>query len=241
VNRHLFAPEHRPPWFVIVGGALAMRCAGSRRPADGDHTLLKRTSHERARPPAGGVSLKETPRSRTSKPERGVGSRGPVCGGRHGREPLSGWTQKKTPRILQKDHEVWVAAPSQYTTGLAFGIHPRSRRLSRPVASGCDRTHQACAVVEVFASAHRYPRPVQLDGVTTRSGAAAFPALGDRALWIFRRSATRRSVLRWLPRATELIMGMTSLCGTLLALNEEATGVDMEVTLRELAIRYVGD
>jgi hypothetical protein len=31
------------------------------------------------------------------------------------------------------------------------------------------------------------------------------------------------------------------LCGTLLALNEEATGVDMEVTLRELAIRYVGD
>jgi hypothetical protein len=44
-----------------------------------------------------------------------------------------------------------------------------------------------------------------------------------------------------LAAATELIMGMTSLCGTLLALNEEATGVDMEVTLRELAIRYVGD
>jgi hypothetical protein len=38
--------------------------------------------------------------------------------------------------------------------------------------------------------------------------------------------------------ATELIMGMTSLCGTLLALNEEATGLDMHATLRELAIQY---
>ena len=34
---------------------------------------------------------------------------------------------------------------------------------------------------------------------------------------------------------------MTSLCGMLLALNEEATGLDMEATLRELAIRYVED
>ena len=41
--------------------------------------------------------------------------------------------------------------------------------------------------------------------------------------------------------AAELIMGMTSLCGMLLALNEEATGLDMEATLRELAIRYVED
>ena len=44
-----------------------------------------------------------------------------------------------------------------------------------------------------------------------------------------------------LAAATELIMGMTSLCGMLLALNEEATGLDMETTLRELAIRYVED
>ena len=41
--------------------------------------------------------------------------------------------------------------------------------------------------------------------------------------------------------AAELIMGMTSLCGMLLALNEEATGLDMETTLRALAIRYVED
>ena len=33
-------------------------------------------------------------------------------------------------------------------------------------------------------------------------------------------------------------MGMTTLCGTVLALNEEATGLDMGVTLRELALRY---
>ena len=44
-----------------------------------------------------------------------------------------------------------------------------------------------------------------------------------------------------LAAATELIMGMTNLCGMLLALNEEATGLDMEATLRELAIRYVED
>ena len=44
-----------------------------------------------------------------------------------------------------------------------------------------------------------------------------------------------------LAAAAELIMGMTSLCGMLLALNEEATGLDMETTLRELAIRYVED
>ena len=44
-----------------------------------------------------------------------------------------------------------------------------------------------------------------------------------------------------LAAAAELIMGMSSLCGLLLALNEEATGLDMEVILRELAIRYVED
>jgi len=44
-----------------------------------------------------------------------------------------------------------------------------------------------------------------------------------------------------LAAAAELIMGMTSLCGTLLALNEEATGLDMETTLREVALLYVED
>ena len=38
--------------------------------------------------------------------------------------------------------------------------------------------------------------------------------------------------------ATELIMGMTTLCGAVLALNEEATGLDMRATLRELALLY---
>ncbi len=46
---------------------------------------------------------------------------------------------------------------------------------------------------------------------------------------------------RALAAATELIMGMTTLCGAVLALNEEATGLDMRATLRELALRYVED
>jgi hypothetical protein len=41
-----------------------------------------------------------------------------------------------------------------------------------------------------------------------------------------------------LAEATELLMGMTALCGILLALNEEATDLDMEVILREVALRY---
>jgi hypothetical protein len=44
-----------------------------------------------------------------------------------------------------------------------------------------------------------------------------------------------------LAAAAELIMGMTNLCGMLLALNEEATGIDVEATLRELALHYVKD
>ena len=44
-----------------------------------------------------------------------------------------------------------------------------------------------------------------------------------------------------LVEATELIMGMTTLCGTVLALNEEATGLDTHAILRELAIQYVED
>ena len=41
-----------------------------------------------------------------------------------------------------------------------------------------------------------------------------------------------------LAAATELIMGMTTLCGAVLALNEEASGLDMGVTLRELALQF---
>ena len=44
-----------------------------------------------------------------------------------------------------------------------------------------------------------------------------------------------------LAAATELIMGMTTLCGAALALNEEATGLDMLATLRELALYYAED
>jgi hypothetical protein len=44
-----------------------------------------------------------------------------------------------------------------------------------------------------------------------------------------------------LEQATELLMGMTTLCGLLLALNEEATGLDMEVILREVALGYAKD
>ena len=44
-----------------------------------------------------------------------------------------------------------------------------------------------------------------------------------------------------LAAAFELIMGMTTLCGTVLALNEVAGGLDMGATLRELALRYVED
>ena len=36
-------------------------------------------------------------------------------------------------------------------------------------------------------------------------------------------------------------MGMTTLCGELLALNELATGVDMHVILQEVALGYATD
>ena len=41
-----------------------------------------------------------------------------------------------------------------------------------------------------------------------------------------------------LAEATELIMGMITLCGALLALNEAATGLEMHIILREVALRY---
>ena len=50
-----------------------------------------------------------------------------------------------------------------------------------------------------------------------------------------------RPSVKSLTEATELIMGMTTLCGAVLALNEEATGLDMSATLRELALQYVED
>ena len=41
-----------------------------------------------------------------------------------------------------------------------------------------------------------------------------------------------------LAEATELLIGMITLCGALLAPNEVATGVDMDVILREVDLRY---
>ena len=41
--------------------------------------------------------------------------------------------------------------------------------------------------------------------------------------------------------ATGLIMGLVTLCGTLLALNDDATGRDVHATLQELALYYVED
>jgi hypothetical protein len=63
----------------------------------------------------------------------------------------------------------------------------------------------------------------------------------DLLIEILRRHLHTRPPERALAVATELIMGMTTLCGALLALNEEATGLDMRATLRELALLYVED
>jgi len=41
-----------------------------------------------------------------------------------------------------------------------------------------------------------------------------------------------------LPAAVELIMGMTTLCGSLLVLLEEVSGISPQGTLRELALHY---
>ena len=50
-----------------------------------------------------------------------------------------------------------------------------------------------------------------------------------------------RPSVKSLTEATELIMGMTTLCAELLALNELATGVDMHVILQEVALGYATD
>jgi hypothetical protein len=44
-----------------------------------------------------------------------------------------------------------------------------------------------------------------------------------------------------LAAAAELIMGMTNLCGAVLALNEEATGTDMCATLQEPGLHYASN
>jgi hypothetical protein len=41
-----------------------------------------------------------------------------------------------------------------------------------------------------------------------------------------------------LAAATELILGLTNLCGTVLVINEEATGISLRETLRELALHH---
>ena len=63
----------------------------------------------------------------------------------------------------------------------------------------------------------------------------------DLLIETLRRHLDTRPPEQALAAATELIMGMTTLCGAVLALNEEATGLDMHATLRELALQYVED
>ena len=61
----------------------------------------------------------------------------------------------------------------------------------------------------------------------------------DLLIETLRRHLNTRLPEQALAAAMELIMGMTSLCGAVLALNEVASGLDMGATLRELALRYV--
>jgi len=61
----------------------------------------------------------------------------------------------------------------------------------------------------------------------------------DLLIETLRRHLDTRLPEQALAAAMELIMGMTNLCGAVLALNEEASGLDMGATLRELALRYV--
>ena len=63
----------------------------------------------------------------------------------------------------------------------------------------------------------------------------------DLLIETLRRHLDSRPPEQSLAAAFELIMGMTTLCGTVLALNEVAGGLDMGATLRELALRYVED
>ena len=63
----------------------------------------------------------------------------------------------------------------------------------------------------------------------------------DLLIETLRRHLDSRPPEQALAAAFELIMGMTTLCGTVLALNEVAGGLDMGATLRELALRYVED
>ena len=58
----------------------------------------------------------------------------------------------------------------------------------------------------------------------------------DLLIECLRRHLAKRPPEKALAAATELIMGMTTLCGTVLAINEEATGIDVRATLRELAL-----
>ena len=60
----------------------------------------------------------------------------------------------------------------------------------------------------------------------------------DLLIETLRRHLEMRPAEQALAAAFELIMGMTNLCGAVLALNEEASGLDMGVTLRELAVQY---
>jgi hypothetical protein len=63
----------------------------------------------------------------------------------------------------------------------------------------------------------------------------------DLLIECLRRHLDTRSPEEAVAAATELIMGMTTLCGTLLALNEEATGLDMDAILRGVALQYADE
>jgi hypothetical protein len=63
----------------------------------------------------------------------------------------------------------------------------------------------------------------------------------DLVIETIRRHRDTRPPEQALAAAMELNMGMTSLCGADLPLNEEASRLDMGATLRKLALRYVED
>jgi len=80
------------------------------------------------------------------------------------------------------------------------------------------------------------------DAIELMTAWAAHPdGQHDLLVATLRRHLEGRTPVQALAAATQLIMGMTSLCGTLLALNEEATGLDGLTILRTIALQYAED
>lgn len=93
-------------------------------------------------------------------------------------------------------------------------------------------------------AAHMRPTPAQSvrDAIELMTAWSARPdGPPDLLIESLHTHLDNRPPERALVAATELIMGMTTLCGAVLALNEEATGLDMHATLRELALYYAED